>query len=245
MMIKFTQGNILEASTDALINTVNEVGVMGKGIALMFREAFPENSRAYEAACKAGDMHVGTMFVVKERDLTGERWIINFPTKKHWRNPSKLEWIREGLKDLVRVVREKRIRSVAVPPLGCGNGGLEWNQVRREIEAALGELDDVEIVVYEPTTTYQNAPKREGVQSLTPARRSLPNWCDGIPSWDWIARTLKFISWPGFCIEKSPDKHCGIFWIYGIPRTSMAPMPTTCGTCSMDLMEVISIARNG
>ncbi len=169
-MIEFTQGNLLEASTEALINTVNEVGVMGKGIALMFREAFPENARAYEAACKRGDVKIGKMFVSKERDLTGERWIINFPTKKHWRNPSKLEWIREGLKDLARVIREKGIRSVAVPPLGCGNGGLEWRQVRLEIEAALGELDDVAFVVYEPTTTYQNAPKREGVQALSPAR---------------------------------------------------------------------------
>ncbi len=169
-MIKFTQGNMLEASAEALINTVNEVGVMGKGIALMFREAFPANARAYEAACKAGEVRVGTMFVVRERDLTGERWVINFPTKKHWRHPSKMEWIREGLKDLVRVIREKGIRSVAVPPLGCGNGGLDWGQVRREIEAALGELDHVEFTVYEPTPTYQNAPKREGVQSLTPAR---------------------------------------------------------------------------
>jgi O-acetyl-ADP-ribose deacetylase (regulator of RNase III) len=169
-MIKFTQGNMLEASTEALINTVNEVGVMGKGIALMFREAFPENARVYEAACKAGEVRVGKMLAVKERDLTGERWIINFPTKKHWRHPSKLEWVREGLKDLARVIREKGIRSVAVPPLGCGNGGLEWSQVRREIEAALGELDDVEFVVYEPTATYQNAPKREGVQALTAPR---------------------------------------------------------------------------
>lgn len=169
-MIKYTQGNLLEAPTAALVNTVNEVGIMGKGIALMFREAFPENTRAYEAACKAGDVRVGRMFVVRERDLTGERVIINFPTKRHWRNPSKLQWIRDGLKELGRVIREKGIRSVAVPPLGCGNGGLEWSQVRREIEAALGELDDVEVIVYEPTASYQNAPKREGVKELTPAR---------------------------------------------------------------------------
>jgi len=169
-MIKYTQGNLLEASTEALINTVNEVGVMGKGIALMFRESFPENARAYEAACKSGDVRVGKMFVTKERDLTGERWIINFPTKKHWRNPSKVEWIREGLRDLALVVRDRGIRSVAVPPLGCGNGGLEWTQVRREIEAALSELEDVEVIVYQPTDIYQNAPKREGVETLTPAR---------------------------------------------------------------------------
>jgi O-acetyl-ADP-ribose deacetylase (regulator of RNase III) len=169
-MIKYTQGNLLEASTEALINTVNEVGVMGKGIALMFRESFPENARAYEAACRAGNVRVGKMFVIKERDLTGERWIINFPTKKHWRHPSRVEWICEGLRDLARVIHEMGIRSVAVPPLGCGNGGLEWTQVRREIETVLSKLEDVEVIVYEPTNVYQNAPKREGTETLTPAR---------------------------------------------------------------------------
>lgn len=169
-MIRYTQGNLLEAPAEALVNTVNEVGVMGKGIALMVRESFPANTRAYLAACKAGEVQVGKMLATRERDLTGERWIINFPTKKHWRHPSKLEWIREGLKDLARIIREHGIRSVALPPLGCGNGGLEWSQVRREIEAALAELDDVEFIVYEPTSAYQNALKREGVRALTPAR---------------------------------------------------------------------------
>lgn len=169
-MIRYTQGNLLEAPAEALINTVNEVGVMGKGVALMFREAFPENTRAYEAACKAGEVHVGRMLVTRNQDLVGPRWIINFPTKKHWRHPSKLEWVRDGLNDLVRVIRENGIRSVAVPPLGCGNGGLEWSHVRREIEVALSELKEVDVLVYEPTAAYQNAPKRAGVQELTPAR---------------------------------------------------------------------------
>ena len=169
-MIHYTQGNLLEAPAEALINTVNTVGVMGKGIALMFREAFPDNTSAYEAACKAGQLQVGRMFVSQTRDLVGHKWIINFPTKQHWRHPSKLEWVRDGLKDLVRVIRENHIRSVAVPPLGCGNGGLEWAQVRGEIESALSELQDVEILIYEPTNSYQNAPKRSGVKELTPAR---------------------------------------------------------------------------
>jgi len=169
-MIRYTQGNLLEAPTEALVNTVNEVGVMGKGIALMFRETFPANTRAYESACRAGEVRVGKMLVTRDRDLTGGRWIINFPTKKHWRNPSRLEWIRQGLKDLARILHENRIRSVAVPPLGCGNGGLEWSQVRHEIEAVLSNLEDVDVLVYEPTSAYQNAPKREGVQTLTPAR---------------------------------------------------------------------------
>jgi O-acetyl-ADP-ribose deacetylase (regulator of RNase III) len=168
-MIHYTQGNLLDATAEALVNTVNEVGVMGKGIALMFREAFPDSARAYQEACKAKKVHIGKMLVTRERNLNEDRWIIHFPTKKHWRNPSKLEWIREGLRDLVKVIKDNRIRSVALPPLGCGNGGLEWSQVRCEIEAALSGLD-VEVMVYEPTAAYQNAPKREGVEALTPAR---------------------------------------------------------------------------
>lgn len=169
-MIHYTQGNLLESHAEALVNTVNEVRVMGKGIALMFREAFPENTAAYEAACKRGEVKVGRMLAVENRSLAGPRWIINFPTKKHWRNPSKLEWVRDGLEDLVRVLNQNHIHSVALPPLGCGNGGLEWTPVRREIEAALAPLAGVDIVVFEPTGVYQNTPKREGVEELTPAR---------------------------------------------------------------------------
>jgi O-acetyl-ADP-ribose deacetylase (regulator of RNase III) len=169
-MLRYTRGNLLEAHSEALVNTVNEIGVMGKGIALMFREAFPDNAREYETAAKAGNVHVGHVLATRNPALLGPRWIIHFPTKKHWRQPSKMEWVRTGLNDLVRVVNEKGIRSIAVPPLGCGNGGLEWSQVRSEIEAAAAHLPDVEIVVYEPTQDYQNAPKREGVEELTPAR---------------------------------------------------------------------------
>lgn len=169
-MIRYPKGNLLNDPAEALVNTVNEVGVMGKGIALMFRERFPENTEAYQAACKAKEISVGRMFVTKTQSLWGPKWIINFPTKKHWRHPSKLEWIRSGLKDLVRVIQENEIRSIALPPLGCGNGGLEWSLVRREIEAALADVPGVEVAVYAPTTEYQNAPKREGVHELTPAR---------------------------------------------------------------------------
>ena len=169
-MIKYTQGNLLDDPAEALVNTVNEVGVMGKGIALMFREGFPDNTRAYEQACKDRDIHVGTMYVTENKALVGPRWIINFPTKKHWRQPSKMDWIRDGLTDLVKVIEEKEIKSIAVPPLGCGNGGLEWAQVRREIEAALSAIPDVTVTVYEPTKKYQNPAKRTGVEELTPAR---------------------------------------------------------------------------
>lgn len=166
-MIRYTQGNLLESSSEALINTVNEVGVMGKGIAMMFREAFPQNTRIYETACKAGEVKVGKMLVTRERDQIGQPWIINFPTKKHWRNPSKLEWVREGLRDLVQVITDRQIRSIAVPPLGCGNGGLDWRQVREEIELALSALPNVDVLVFEPTNAYQNTPKRGGKEFLT------------------------------------------------------------------------------
>lgn len=169
-MMRFTQGNLLDARVDAVVNTVNTVGVMGKGIALMFKERFPENFAAYEAACKAGAVQVGRMFVQAGVELEGPRWIVNFPTKQHWRQPTKIEWIDAGLVDLKAVIREKRIRSIALPPLGCGNGGLDWADVRPRIEAALGDLGDVDVVVYEPTAKYQNVAKKKGVETLTPAR---------------------------------------------------------------------------
>lgn len=169
-MIRFTQGNLLEANVEAVVNTVNTVGVMGKGIALMFKEKFPENYKAYAAACKRGEVEVGRMFVTESPELSGPRWIINFPTKKHWRNPSRLEWVVEGLRDLHSVIVQKGIRSIAIPPLGSGNGGLEWSQVRPTIESALGDLSGVDIVVYEPTAKYQNVAKGKGVEKLTPAR---------------------------------------------------------------------------
>lgn len=169
-MINFLQGNLLEAPVEAVVNTVNTVGVMGKGIALMFKDAFPDNFRAYEKACQRKEVRVGHMFVTERVGFEGPNWIINFPTKQHWRQPSKMEWIAEGLHDLSRVVQERNIRSIALPPLGCGNGGLEWSEVRPEIERALASLKDVEVLVFEPTAKYQNVAKRTGVMKLTPAR---------------------------------------------------------------------------
>lgn len=168
-MIRYTTGNLLEAKVDALVNTVNTQGVMGKGIALMFKEAFPANLRAYEIACRDKQVEVGRMFVTKRSDMLGPRWIINFPTKRHWRHPSKLEWIATGLKDLRRVIAEEGIKSIAIPPLGAGNGGLDWAQVKPLIAEALGDLD-IEVVVYEPTGKYQNVAKRTGVEKLTVPR---------------------------------------------------------------------------
>ena len=168
-MITFTQGNLLEARTEALVNTVNTVGVMGKGIALMFKERFDENFRRYAAACKAKEVQTGKMFVTPVHELDGPRWIVNFPTKQHWRAPSRMEWVVEGLQDLRRFLIEQQVKSIAIPPLGAGNGGLEWAEVREQIERALGDLD-IDILVFEPTKQYQNVAKRAGVEKLTPAR---------------------------------------------------------------------------
>lgn len=168
-MITFTQGNLLEARVEALVNTVNTVGVMGKGIALMFKERFDDNFRRYAAACKAGQVQTGKMFVTPVHELDGPHWIVNFPTKQHWRAPSRLEWVVEGLQDLRHFLVEQQVKSIAIPPLGAGNGGLPWAEVRAQIERALGDLD-IDILVFEPTPQYQNVAKRAGVENLTPAR---------------------------------------------------------------------------
>jgi O-acetyl-ADP-ribose deacetylase (regulator of RNase III) len=169
-MIHYTQGNLLEADVDALVNTVNTVGVMGKGIALMFKERFPKNMHAYTKACKEGKVVTGKMFVTATDELMGAKWIINFPTKQHWRAKSKMEWVEEGLKDLRRFILENQVKSIAIPPLGAGNGGLDWKNVKPKIEQTLGGLSEVDIWVFEPTTKYQNVAKKSGVKELTPAR---------------------------------------------------------------------------
>lgn len=169
-MISFTQGNLLDAEVDAVVNTVNTVGIMGKGIALMFKERFPTNFDAYALACKNNQVRIGTMFITESQDFFGPRWIINFPTKTDWRVRTRLSWIKEGMQDLVRVIRENNIRSIAIPPLGCGNGGLDWQDVKPVIVSALEGVEDLNAIVYEPTRKYQNVAKRTGVKKLTPAR---------------------------------------------------------------------------
>lgn len=150
-MIEYTTGDILKCEADALVNTVNCVGVMGRGIALQFKNVFPDNFKAYEAACKIQEVQPGRMFVFETGQLTPPRFIINFPTKRHWRGKSRIEDIESGLVDLVNVIRSRGIRSIAVPPLGAGLGGLDWQLVRHRIEHALADLDDVQVLVYEPS----------------------------------------------------------------------------------------------
>ncbi|HEV7643247.1 MAG TPA: macro domain-containing protein [Pyrinomonadaceae bacterium] len=149
-MIKVVQGNLLEADVEALVNTVNTVGVMGKGIALQFRKAFPENYKAYLEACKNNEIEIGKVHVFATNKFN-PKFIINFPTKKHWRAKSKIRDIEAGLIDLAKVIKHYEIKSIAIPPLGCGNGGLNWDEVKPLIESALTPLKDVEIYVYSPT----------------------------------------------------------------------------------------------
>ena len=150
-MIELTKGNLLEAPAEALVNTVNTAGIMGKGIALQFKQAYPQMFRAYERDCKAGEVKLGKVQVFDLGGLVGgPRWIINFPTKGHWRAGSRMKDIETGLQDLVTTMKRLHIRSIAVPPLGCGNGGLDWNEVRPRIESAFSELPDVRVLVFAP-----------------------------------------------------------------------------------------------
>jgi len=169
-MINYVTGNLLEAPAEVLVNTVNTVGVMGKGIALMFKERFPKNMREYALACKQNQVVTGKMFITQTNDFLGPKWIVNFPTKGHWRSKSKMEWIDDGLDDLKSFIIANNIQSIAIPPLGSGHGGLRWEEVKPRIESKLLDLENVEILIYEPISKYQNVTKKQGVKELTPAR---------------------------------------------------------------------------
>jgi len=133
-MIRYVTGNILESNAQALVNTVNIVGVMGKGIALQFKKAFPNNFKAYAEACKSGEIDIGKLFVTWDSNVnSGEKIIINFPTKKDWRKPSEYTYVEDGLNDLIQVIETNQIKSIAIPPLGAGIGGLEWERVKKII----------------------------------------------------------------------------------------------------------------
>ena len=149
-MITYKTGDILSETADALVNTVNCVGVMGRGVALQFKRAFPDNFKAYAARCKRDQMRPGTVFVFETRAVVPPRYIINFPTKRHWRGKSRIEDIEYGLESLAQEIRSRGIRSIAIPPLGSGLGGLHWPTVRARMDAVLGELEGVEIVIFEP-----------------------------------------------------------------------------------------------
>ncbi|MCA9527368.1 MAG: macro domain-containing protein [Myxococcales bacterium] len=159
-MIESTTGNLLQADVDALVNTVNCVGVMGKGIALQFKQAFPAMFEDYRRAARAGQVEPGRMHVFVTGALVGPRFLIGFPTKRHWKAGSRLEDIDAGLLDLVAQVRDRGIRSIAIPPLGAGNGGLNWADVRPRIVEAFQALPDVRVLLFEPGAEPRGAERR-------------------------------------------------------------------------------------
>jgi O-acetyl-ADP-ribose deacetylase (regulator of RNase III) len=161
-MIRFLQGNLFESGAEALVNTVNCVGVMGKGIAYQFKRAYPEMHKDYIRRCKAGEVRLGEVSSFRERG----KLVINFPTKSHWRSSSDLKDIRTGLKALRVFLADNEIKSIAIPPLGCGNGGLAWSDVRQLIELELGELKDVDIEVYAPAVHFESKVANEPRLSL-------------------------------------------------------------------------------
>lgn len=175
-MLIFKRGNLFdETNADALVNTVNCVGIMGRGVALQFKRMYPDNFKAYNKACKAGEVQPGKMFVYATNTLTSPHFIINFPTKRHWRFASKLEDIRDGLYNLVTVLQTRKIKKVVLPPLGCGLGGLNWNEVKSLIQDSLKNLPDIEIVVYEPmgAPIAEKQVKNKNVPKMTNGRAAL------------------------------------------------------------------------
>ncbi|MBL4627307.1 MAG: macro domain-containing protein [Roseicyclus sp.] len=167
MTIEYKSGDMFDEPTEAIVNTVNCVGVMGKGVALEFKRRWPENFRAYKKLCAAKDLNPGKMFVFENHDFLNDgqhRYLVNFPTKQHWRSKSKIEYVEDGLVDFVKQVRDLGIKSVTLPPLGCGNGGLNWSEVRPLLEEHLAKLPDVHFVVFAP-----------GPVGLGPEQESIPN----------------------------------------------------------------------
>jgi O-acetyl-ADP-ribose deacetylase (regulator of RNase III) len=174
-MTEYKKDDILAEDAEALVNTVNCVGVMGRGIALQFKNAYPENFKSYVAACNRNEVQPGKMFVFETGKLTNPRYIINFPTKRHWRGKSRMEDIDAGLVALVGEIRSRNIRSIAIPPLGSGLGGLAWAKVRPRIEDRMRELSDVRVVIFEPSDaasdTHTN--RSSDVPKMTPGRAAL------------------------------------------------------------------------
>ncbi|PTQ77407.1 O-acetyl-ADP-ribose deacetylase (regulator of RNase III) [Nitrosomonas oligotropha] len=174
-MVTYKIGDIFKEDADAIVNTVNCVGVMGRGIALQFKKRFPENFKVYEVACKQKEVVPGKMFIHKTGSLIGPKYVINFPTKRHWRGASRMEDIEAGLEDLAKVITEFNIKSIAIPPLGCGLGGLDWTEVRNRIESTLSQLPGTEIIVFEPkgAPEAEKMVKTRKVPNMTPGRAAL------------------------------------------------------------------------
>jgi O-acetyl-ADP-ribose deacetylase (regulator of RNase III) len=173
-VMEFKTGDILADDAEALVNTVNCVGVMGRGIALQFKNAFPENFKFYKQACDRHEVQPGRMLVFENKGLRSPRYIINFPTKRHWRGKSRMEDIDAGLQALVDEIRSRKIRSIAVPPLGSGLGGLDWAKVKPRIQRALANIEGLQAVVYEPNgAPDMGVANLRSVPKMTPGKAAL------------------------------------------------------------------------
>jgi len=174
-MMQYKTGDIFKEDAEAIVNTVNCVGVMGRGIALQFKKTYPENYKVYATACKQKQVQPGKMFVFETGEMLNPKFIINFPTKRHWRGKSRVEDIESGLKDLHTVIKKNNIRSIAIPPLGSGLGGLNWLQVKNLIKESLTSLKDVNVVVFEPmgAPTAKEMVRNKAVPNMTPGRAAL------------------------------------------------------------------------
>ena len=174
-MLQYKTGDILKENAEALVNTVNCVGAMGRGIALQFKKAFPQNYKMYASACKHKQVNPGKMFVFETDEMFNPKFIINFPTKRHWRGKSRIEDIALGLIDLITVIKKYNIKSIAIPPLGSGLGGLNWRQVKNLIEKALNTLEDVDVIVFEPkgAPISEKMVKNIDIPTMTPGRAAL------------------------------------------------------------------------
>lgn len=173
--IEFKTGDIFSEETEAIVNTVNCVGVMGRGIALQFKKIFPQNFEDYFKACDKGEVQPGKMFVHETGTLVNPKYIINFPTKRHWSGKSKIEDIDAGLNDLVRVLIELNIKSITLPPLGSGLGGLDWKKVKKLILEKLESLTEIDIIIYEPHEKpfHEKNVKNKEIPKMTPGRAAL------------------------------------------------------------------------
>lgn len=176
MTIEYKNGDMFDEPTEAIVNTVNCVGVMGKGVALEFKRRWPANFKAYKLVCADKALTPGKMFIFDNDgflDSEKHRFLINFPTKQHWRSKSKMEYVKDGLADFVEQVRRLGIKSVALPPLGCGNGGLEWSDVRPLIEDAVSSLPDVHFVIFGPAEQSVHPEQSDVPSDLTTGRASM------------------------------------------------------------------------
>lgn len=172
-MVRYTTGDLFEAQTEAIVNTVNTVGVMGKGIALQFKKRFPENYKQYRKACEWNEVKPGKLLVTQTDNLFF-RYIVNFPTKTDWRKPSRYEYIEQGLEELTRFIKENDISSIALPPLGAGQGKLDWEKVRSIIDRYFSSLENVEVVVFEPQEKFAERDNKVAKRAkLTPIRALL------------------------------------------------------------------------